>query len=276
MTEIQTKICTKCKVEKPITSFNKAKSGALGVGSYCKSCVSIYNAEYAKLNLEKLINYYQEYRFNNSEKIAKYQANYYKENIIKISEDLKNYREKNSEAISQNSRKYYLLNVEKITTANKKWRANNKDSIIEYRKLNSEKVKEWKKNHNGSDKAKKRRNKYENNRRKTDFEFSLKSRMKSMIGNALRQKGFLKNARTEEILGCSFEQLIVHLENQFTDGMTWENRGTVWHIDHFLPLASAKNEEEILNLNHYTNLRPMLAIDNIKKGAKMPHEHDYK
>jgi len=53
--------------------------------------------------------------------------------------------------------------------------------------------------------------------------------------------------------------------------MSWENRGK-WHIDHIVPVSSAKTEQDIIKLNHYTNLRPMWASDNIKKSNKMPSE----
>jgi hypothetical protein len=67
---------------------------------------------------------------------------------------------------------------------------------------------------------------------------------------------------------CSFEEFFIHIESQFIDGMSWENR-SLWHIDHIIPLATAKTEEEILRLNHYTNLRPLWALDNLKKGSKI-------
>ena len=69
-------------------------------------------------------------------------------------------------------------------------------------------------------------------------------------------------------MGCSYEFLKEHLEKQFVDGMSWENRSE-WHIDHIIPLSSAKNEDEIYKLCHYTNLQPLWAIDNIKKGKKL-------
>jgi hypothetical protein len=75
---------------------------------------------------------------------------------------------------------------------------------------------------------------------------------------------------TKDMIGCSPQELREHIESKFIDGMSWENYGTFgWHLDHITPLASAKDKEEIIKLNHYTNLQPLWAIDNLKKGGRM-------
>jgi hypothetical protein len=53
--------------------------------------------------------------------------------------------------------------------------------------------------------------------------------------------------------------------------MSWENR-RLWHIDHIIPLALAKNEDQLIKLNHYTNLRPLWAKDNLVKSARYEKE----
>lgn len=71
-------------------------------------------------------------------------------------------------------------------------------------------------------------------------------------------------------MGCSSEFLKEYLEKQFTEKMSWENHGFYgWHIDHIVPLSSAKTEEEVYKLCHYTNLQPLWAEDNLKKGDKI-------
>ncbi len=75
----------------------------------------------------------------------------------------------------------------------------------------------------------------------------------------------------ESIIGGSVEFVKKHIERQFKKGMSWENYHiTTWHIDHIIPLSSAKNEEELLKLFHYTNLRPLWAKENISKSDKIP------
>jgi hypothetical protein len=77
-----------------------------------------------------------------------------------------------------------------------------------------------------------------------------------------------KTGKTMELTGCSKEELTTFLEAEFTEGMTWENYGT-WHIDHIRPCASFNLEDpgEQKRCFHWTNLQPLWAIDNIRKGA---------
>lgn len=82
-------------------------------------------------------------------------------------------------------------------------------------------------------------------------------------------KNSVKSDCTINLLGCSIDFLKIHLENQFVDGMSWNNYGE-WHIDHIRPCSSydlvdSKQQRECF---HYTNLQPLWAIDNIKKGSK--------
>lgn len=117
-------------------------------------------------------------------------------------------------------------------------------------------------------KNKSKRAEYAKNRRATDPVYKLKCNIRKLIGNSLFKKGFKKNTKTNIILGCSYEQFIIHLENQFTDGMQWDNYGE-WHIDHIIPLATALTESDIITLNYYTNLQPLWATDNLAKSDKL-------
>jgi len=81
------------------------------------------------------------------------------------------------------------------------------------------------------------------------------------------------------ILCCSYENFILHLESQFQDWMNWNNYGLYngtpnygWDIDHVMPVSSATTEEELLMLNHYTNLQPLCSY--INRDVKR-HNLDY-
>lgn len=104
----------------------------------------------------------------------------------------------------------------------------------------------------------------------SDPRFALELRIRNAINDALRKQGFTKAAKAAEILGCTWTEFAAHLERQFLPGMTWANRD-LWHIDHIVPLATAVTEGDVLALNHFTNLRPLWKVDNLKKGAKQTH-----
>lgn len=84
---------------------------------------------------------------------------------------------------------------------------------------------------------------------------------------ALRKKGISKDNPTFKMLGYSCDELILHIEKQFLKGMNWENIGD-WHIDHIIPLDTAETIEDIILLNHFTNLRPLWAKENLSKGKR--------
>lgn len=106
---------------------------------------------------------------------------------------------------------------------------------------------------------------YVRSRRQSNPLFKLRSTVSTLIANSLTNSGYSKESNTASILGCSFEQFHDHIQSQFTVGMSWHNR-SLWHIDHIIPLAFAHNEQELIMLNHYTNLRPLWAVDNLVKG----------
>ena len=109
-----------------------------------------------------------------------------------------------------------------------------------------------------------------NERMKTDNLFALKTKISKNIRKYISKKGFIKKSKTTDILGCSYEEFLNHLESLFEPWMNWENKGLHergrfnygWDIDHIIPLSSAKTEEEVIKLNHYTNLQPLCSCIN--------------
>jgi Uri superfamily endonuclease len=104
--------------------------------------------------------------------------------------------------------------------------------------------------------------------KKDDTLYKFYTSIKQLVAISIKGKGYTKKSRTHEILGCDFETFKKHIERQFTKGMDWNNRNE-WHIDHIYPISKAKTEEEAIRLNHYTNLRPMWASENISKSNKI-------
>lgn len=108
---------------------------------------------------------------------------------------------------------------------------------------------------------------YKNKLKQSNPFYATKVRLRKRIYRAFTVRNWNKNNTTKEILGCEFEEAFNHIESQFIDNMSWDNR-TEWHIDHIIPLSSAKTEKDLIKLCHYTNLQPLWAIDNLKKSNK--------
>jgi len=118
-----------------------------------------------------------------------------------------------------------------------------------------------------------RRN-YVANRAKSDVGFVLGRRLRNRINSVIKNNQ--KAGSAVKDLGCSVGDLKKHLEDQFYhrktgEAMTWENYGVYgWHIDHIIPLAKfdLSDREQFLKVCHFTNLQPLWAEDNYKKGSK--------
>jgi hypothetical protein len=81
---------------------------------------------------------------------------------------------------------------------------------------------------------------------------------------------YKKTTKIYQVIGCTQQELLQHIEKQFLKGMSWKNR-KLWHIDHIIPMDSAKTIEDNYKLNHFTNLRPMWAKDNLSKKNNATH-----
>lgn len=110
--------------------------------------------------------------------------------------------------------------------------------------------------------------KYKKERYKNDINFRLKECCRIRIIDVIRGRN--KSASTQKLIGCSIDELKKHLESKFTEGMNWENYGD-WHVDHIIPCASFdfSKEDEQKKCFHYTNLQPLWAKDNLRKGDKI-------
>ena len=166
---------------------------------------------------------------------------YYSNNNEKVKLRVNKYRKSNPDKVKEVKQLIYKKDKERILLVNKLYRENNREKI----------------------------NEHVRNRKLNDPIFKLRHSVGNRIRLFLNIKKVTKRNSTFEIIGCTPQELKSHLENQFKDGMSWENQGK-WHIDHIIPLSSGKNEYEIIKLCHYTNLQPLWAIDNIKKGSKTP------
>jgi len=126
-----------------------------------------------------------------------------------------------------------------------------------------------KRNAENLDKERKRRysRKWKNFNYRNNLEYKITGLLRSRLASAI--KGTAKKSSAKQLIGCSIPKLRKHLESQFTQGMAWDNHGN-WHIDHIKPCAAfdLTNEDEQRECFHYSNLQPLWAKDNFRKGAR--------
>ncbi len=150
-------------------------------------------------------------------------------------------RREDGERIRRRDREYWAKNRDKAAASNRKW-------------VESGKSANW-------------QNQYYHQVLKHREDYKISSRARTMLRRVLLLAGGKKNGRSESILGYKFEDLKIHLERNFTDGMSWDNYGE-WHIDHIVPVM------EMIRLgvscpkkiNALSNLRPAWSHENISKG----------
>lgn len=221
-----TKQCKTCGIEKSLGEFSAHRTNKDGYNNKCKICVNEYGKNHRTLNHEKELERAKNYYENNKDKKKEYENN----NKEKINERQKEYRNSNKIIIAEKQKKWYNDNID----------------LVRQRNYNYYKMK-----------------------MATDPIFKLKKQLKGLIRDSLRSQGLKKSDRTINVLGCSIEELKQHLESKFEPWMNWDNKGLYngelnygWDIDHITPTSSGSSYEEIVKLNHYTNLQPLCGYYN--------------
>ena len=224
------KICKKCDIEKSYSDFYLDKKSKDGLRSSCKSCMSLYNKNISKQQRKDILK--KSYYRNINSKRA-----YYQQNKEKIKENRKINHSKNRELENFKARKYSKENRKRLNV---------------YR-LN-----------------------YDKKRISSDPLYRLIRNLRNLIRLSINNRGYIKNSKTQEILGCSLQEFKIYLESKFEYWMTWNNHGQytgeynqTWQIDHIIPISTGTNEEEIIKLNHFTNLQPLCSRKNIEKSNKI-------
>ena len=136
-------------------------------------------------------------------------------------------------------------------------------SYIEYLNLNRENKNKY--NRELYQRSKDRINKRIRDKRRENPLYGLAYTLRSNISNKLRKfLSLSKERKTYDILGCTSEEFAKHIESKFEPWMTWENRGLYngelnygWDLDHIVPICSAKTDEDVYKLNHYSNFQPL-------------------
>lgn len=169
-------------------------------------------------------------------------------------------------------KRYYEKNKDTIKEYYKEWAIDNYDNLKSYHK-------KWRTDNQGySDK----RTAYEREKRRNNPTYRLICNTRTALWTCLKEANINKNKSTFDLLGYTVQELINHLEKQFTDGMSWDNYGE-WHVDHIIPIKSfnfkSASDYDFFKCWSLENLRPMWATTrevngklyegNLNKGDKV-------
>lgn len=230
-----------CGEEKPLTEFAVEKNNKTdGRRSSCKVCTNQRIRQYFIDNPEKKKESDKRaYEENKAKKLAQ-KKEYYLRKKEEILVKRKEYHSANKEVKNQKSREYREKHLEKIKNYNREYQ---RDRAQEMSRKRAQRI-------------------------NSDPLSIFKERIRLLIKGGFYRLKKGKPSSTNQIIGADWETARDHIVSQFKDGMTWEAfvAGEI-HIDHIKPLASATCEEDIIALNHYTNLQPLWCLDNLSKGA---------
>jgi hypothetical protein len=156
----------------------------------------------------------------------------------------KEYKRKNKDIINKYNQEYRKNNI------------SNKDTIRKYRIDNKDRL-----------------NEYSKNKYATDSVYRFSRIISSLLYQSFKHNGYKKNTKTMDMLGITIKDFQIYIESQFEIWMTWENQGKcmsnyneTWQLDHIIPISNAKSIEDVIKLNHYTNLRPLCSKLNLEKS----------
>ena len=240
---METKICKNCSIEKEISNFYLRNNKT---NAQCKDCIKIKVKERRdknkEIDKEKNHTYFKEYRERNKEKIKEWKRLDYLNN---------------KEKIKERSKIYYYSNKDEINKNNCRRNKNNRNKINKYKR------------------------EYNLEKRKNNPLFKLTNNIRAGIYNSIIRKGYDKSNNTYSILCCTYDEFSKYIESKFENWMSWENYGKYngelnygWDLDHIIPVSSAKNEDDVIILNHYTNFQPLCSkINRDIKKDKLTYEN---
>ena len=197
--------------------------------------------EYYQENKEKFSQYGKR-RYSEDPEHYKQKAHaYYANNKEKVAATIQRYREANPDFIKRTKRDHYLNNKGRYQELTRKWKKNNRDKVRAM----------------------------ENRYLAKHPEQRMVNRLRTALYKQLKMNCVPKTIHTFDLVGCDKNDLVKHLESQFTEGMSWDNYGE-WCVDHRRPCCSFdfKDPDQQKECFHYSNLQPMWKKANCSKATQ--------
>lgn len=155
----------------------------------------------------------------------------------------------NAELYREKSRKYREANPQKCRETRRRYTEKNGDKIAEYESA------------------------YKKNRYHNDPLYKFQCRLRNTINQSFTRYDTYKPRKNKDVIGMTSAELREYLLKTYAEtyGYEWDQVEPV-HIDHIVPLSTAKSQEDIVRLCHYTNLRLLKARDNLLKGTSLDYQ----
>lgn len=232
MDGIDYKKCCKCHDFKTLNCFSKNKRAKDGLDWSCKECKNKTHKSTSRRIPNKTIDSI-EYKFCN--KCKSFKA-------------LKDFAKSNCKAC--------------VSKYNRERNANPKNKSIK---------KEYDQQYYANPKNRQHKQEYFKHRYDNEPLFKLKNNLRSLIGISLNRQGYQKQSKTHEKLGADLNAVLVHLQTSFKNNykIEWDDKYLeLLHIDHIIPIDTSTCEQDMLNLNHYSNLQYLWEKHNLGKSSK--------
>jgi hypothetical protein len=246
-------ICKKCNLDKPENQFSLYKSGngkwadKLYRRKQCKSCLNEAGKAWCRNHKEHVKARAKKYREDpelRDKRLAQKRRDW-EEHKTERSATYKRWRMKNKEKCAATRKRWYEEHKKEALLYHKQYREEHKDEIREAKRIDLQ------------------------NYRKRSPKKRLNDCFRTYIYQSIRSKK--AGRHWETLVGYSISDLMIYLQSQFKDGMSWSNYGQ-WHIDHIRPIASfyfaEPEDEEFKQCWALSNLQPLWAEENIKKSNK--------
>lgn len=263
---IVTTVCSKCHQEKSVDDFYLDKRSKTGRSCWCKECHKERHKEYYAKNKYSINDKNRRYRLAHldearaqarahyhTQEQAEYRKRYAEANKEHRKAYMQAYRKKNKERIRERQKEYYRKNKGLVNKINKQSKDRRRDKINAQAKV-------YRQNN------RKLLNSKRLDRLHNDPVFKLKEQLRCNVRDAFKRRGRNKTCSTAEIVGCDLDFLYDYLMKTWKDNYGTEWNGEPYHIDHIVPLATAKTEEDVIKLCHYTNLQLLKPEDNMDKS----------
>lgn len=181
---------------------------------------------------------------------------------------LKNTENKTEKKIQKIKRNIIKVIKKKLQNIRKKYAKEHQQEVKRYKQKYAE---------NNTEKIKESKKRQRKERRKNDPCFNAILQLRYLVYSSLvLRNNYKKTSHTYEILGCSYEEAWGHLKQTWLENYGKEWDGEPYHIDHIIPLATAKTKEDVVKLCNINNLQLLTPQDNLSKQDKLVWQTEYK